>query len=486
MSLSAAMQTAHMALTNTAIQTGTVSRNIANASNPDYSRRSSVTTTSIIGAQLTTTQRTQDAALFRQSVNGTSAASAQAALYDGLENLKDIFGGNDYETSPAVYLATLRDTLSTYAAKPGEATLAQTSIADAINLANGVNTASQSVQNVRFDTDQEISRQVDKLNELLARFEKANNEVFQGTQARRDVTAALDERDGIIKQISEIIGIETVTRSGNDLALYTKDGTTLFDRIPREVSFEKAGVFSATTTGNPILIDGVPLRAGTGANTTASGALGAMLQIRDEYGPRIQGQLDEIARGLIETFRETDQSAVPTLPDMPGLFTWSGGTVPASGTLVPGLAAELKVNPALIPSLGGNPQLLRDGGINGPAYVANTTGGAGFSARLDSLVQSVDAGRSFDPATGLETGISIITFAEDSIGLLELHRSNAQSSLENREAYRFRAVEAHSKATGVSLDEEMSLLVELEQSYKASARIIAAVDEMLQTLMASV
>jgi flagellar hook-associated protein 1 FlgK len=37
--------------------------------------------------------------------------------------------------------------------------------------------------------------------------------------------------------------------------------------------------------------------------------------------------------------------------------------------------------------------------------------------------------------------------------------------------------------TSVSLDEELSLLLDLEQSYKASAKLVSAVDEMITSLL---
>jgi len=37
--------------------------------------------------------------------------------------------------------------------------------------------------------------------------------------------------------------------------------------------------------------------------------------------------------------------------------------------------------------------------------------------------------------------------------------------------------------TAVSLDEELALLLDLEQSYKASAKLVAAVDEMIAALL---
>ncbi|MCY0093531.1 flagellar hook-associated protein FlgK [Hoeflea ulvae] len=483
MSLSSAISTAQSSLSNYSTQTSLLSRNISNASNPDYSRRSASLATSSAGAQVVSIQRAQDQILLEKTVSSTATASGQNALLDGLANLKDIMGGNDYESAPATLISSMRDTLATYAAKPGESTLAQTAVADATTVALGLRDASAAVQNVRLGADQEIGRQVHTLNELLSQFEEANTNVYRGTQLGKDVSADLDQRDSVLKKISEIIGVTSVTRSGNDVALYTNDGTTLFETVARPVTFEASPGFAAGIEGNAIYVDGVPLAAGQGATTTARGSLQGLMQIRDEYAPALQSQLDEIARALVVTFAEKDQSG--GLPDQPGLFTWSGGTMPG-GTMVPGIAATIKVNPALVPSAGGNPQLLRDGGINGAAYIANTTGAAGFTSQLDAYVVALGTPMTFDAAAGLDTSASVLDFAADSVGWLELNRSEASAASETREATRFRAVEAHSNATGVSLDEEMSMLLELEQSYKASARIISVVDEMLRSLLAAV
>lgn len=486
MSLTTAINTAQTSLSNTSTQTNIVSRNIANASNPDYNRRNAALSTNVYGAQVVSIQRAQDQALFQQSIKSASSSSGQQSLLMGLTTLKGIFGGNDYEQSPAALLGTLRDTLSTFAAQPGENTLAQSTIADAQILAAGLRDGSAAVQRVRLDADQEIQREVDNLNELLSRFETANNNVYQGTQARRDVSAHLDDRDSLLKQISQIIGVTPITRSGNDMALYTSDGTTLFETVARPVTFDSSAGFSATIQGNGVYVDGVPLPAGQGSSSTAKGTIQGLLQIRDDIAPKLQIQLDEIARALVVSFAETDQSATPTLPDEPGLFTWSGGTVPAGSTLVPGISATITVNPALVPSLGGDPKLLRDGGINGAAYNANPAGAASFSAQLDSFVVAIDNPTGFDATAGLSTSTSLLDFAADSIGWLELNRSEADSAAQTREAFMFRAEEAYSNDTGVSIDEEMSMLLELEQSYKASARLISAVDEMLQALMSVV
>lgn len=484
MSLSSAISTAQSILSNTSRQTQVVSQNISNAGNPDYARRSPLLQTSLGGAEVITVTRAQDQLLFKKSLESHSVSTAQNTVTGGLERIRSTLGGNDFELSPSRYIADLRDTLQALSAAPGDLTLLTSAISNAQDVANSINQASSETQAIRLEADQAIGRGVDTLNGLLEQFETANNAVVAGTRTGADVLQELDQRDKILREISSLVGVQTLDRGANDLVLYTNNGQTLFETVPRPVSFVATNGFDATIDGNSIYIDGVPLDAGQGAQTSAQGELAAHLQIRDEYAPVYQSQLDEIARGLVTAFAEHDQSVPATLPDMPGLFTWVGASVPAGGVIEPGMAATLAVNPALISGVGGNPALLRDGGINGASYIANTGGGQGFSSLLDGYVTGLDAPVAFDVSAHAGANASVVDYAGNSIGWLEMTRAEASIAAENRDAIYIRTQEAHSNATGVNLDEEMSVLLDLEQSYKASAQLLATIDEMINTLLA--
>ncbi|WP_349437279.1 flagellar hook-associated protein FlgK [Pararhizobium sp. A13] len=477
MSLSSAINTANSIFSNTAQQTAIVSKNIANASNSDYSRRLAMLGTSGNGAQVVSIQRAQNDALLKQNIVSISQASAQGTLFAGLETLKSSLGGNDYETSPSTYLAAFRDSLQTFASTPGNTTIAATLVSDANDLANSLNKTSTAVQDLRLEADKEIATSVNTLNGLLADFEKANNGVMTATASGADGSDALDQRDKILRQISEIVGISTVTRSNNDTVIYTSDGTVLFENTPRSVTFAATSGFGATTTGQPIYVDGVPVAAGTGGNTSGEGKLSALLQLRDEIAPKFQSQLDEVARGLVELFKEDDGSGA-----LPGLFTWASGTVPATGTIEPGIAATLQVN-SLAQS---DPLLVRDGGFNGTTYVKNTDGSSGYSDLLDSYVTAMDGNLAFDTTTGLDGSSTILDFATASVGWLEDLRSSASTANDNKAALLSRTQEALNNETGVSMDEELSLLLDLEQSYKASAKLVSTVDAMMAALLEAV
>lgn len=484
MSLSSAISIAQQAFSNTAQQTAIVSKNIANAGNADYSRRLALLGSTGNGAQVVSIYRAQNEALLKQSIASIGEASGQARLRDGLELLKSALGGNNYETAPSKLLSEFRNSLQTLASTPGNKTIAAAAVTSAQDLANSLNKTSGTVQNMREDADKEIALEVDKLNSLLADFERVNNEVKSATASGGDANDALDQRDKILKQISEIVGISTVTRGNNDTVIFTTDGTVLFENIPRQVTFAPTTTYDATVTGNKIFVDGVPIAPGSGADTTAKGKLASLVQLRDDIGPKFQSQLDEIARGLVELFKEGNPSGVPPVPYQPGLFTWGSAGVPAAGTVVPGLASKITVN-ALAKA---NPLLLRDGGFNG--VVSNPGGAAnpspGYTGLLDGFINKMGENMTFDPSTGLDGTSSLLNFATGSVGWLEQTRKTASTADDNKRAMLSRTQEALSKQTGVSIDEELSLLLDLEQSYKASAKLVSTVDAMMAALMEAV
>lgn len=480
MSLSSAMSTAQQIFNNTGNQSSVTSKNIANAQNPNYVRRSAVLVTGGAGALVVGVDRAQNLSLQRQTIESTSLAMGQRTVLTGLEEIKGLLGGNDYESSPEVRLRALFTNLNAYASTPNDVTVGATVIASAQDVVNTLNTTSRELQAIRQRADEEITESVDTLNNLLKQFETANNKVKSATASGGDPNDALDERDTLLKQISEIVGVSTYVRENNDLVLYTSDGTTLFETVPRTVTFQPTSAYGATTTGNGIYVDGALLKAGVGSDTSAKGTLQGLLQLRDDIAPKFQTQLDEIARGLIVAFAEKDPNpaTAPALADMPGLFTWDGAGMPAAGTVEPGLASRIKLSTAAV----NDPTLLRDGGINGAGYVVSS-GQSGFSDLLNDYYDAMGEDIAFDPASGIGGNKDLFSFSADSVGWLEQLRSSATTADETKTAMYSRAADAYSSQTGVNLDEELTLLIEIEQSYKAATKLMSAVDEMLQALM---
>ncbi|TPI80507.1 flagellar hook-associated protein FlgK [Mesorhizobium sp. B2-8-9] len=482
MSLSSALSIAQSALLATSKQTSVVSRNVADASNPDYTRRIAVVTSTAPGARAVEIQRAANELLFRQNLSALSAWSGQSALYNGMDQLELSVNGVDNASSPSTAIAKLQQSLQLYATTPSNQNLGTSVIDAAKQVVNSLNSGTKAIQDFRTQADSQIATAVDDLNSLLGQFQDANKAVISGTRSGTDVSDALDQRDALLKKISEYVPVSTFTRGDNDMVVTTKDGTTLFETVPRSVTFAPSAGYSAGTPGNTVYIDNVPVSAGTGDNATADGKLAGLLKLRDGVASTMQSQLDEIARGLITAFAET----APSQPNAAGLFTWSGApAIPAAGTLVDGLAGSIGVNAAFDPSAGGNPALLRDGGANGAAYVVNT-GNASYSDLLIGYGNKLDQPMAFDPSAGIAVSSGVSDYAANAIGWFEGVRQQASTNADSKQALAARTAEALSNDTGVNIDQEMSLLLDLEHTYQASAHMMKTVSDMLDALMSAV
>ena len=488
MSLSIGLDVALSGLSTTAEQTAVVSRNVANANDPHASRKTAnIVTWSGGGTRLASITRAANAALLEKMLGATSSAAAQKAVVEALNELNQTVDDPELDQSPAAMVQKLNDAIQQYAAAPQDTIRAQSAVAAAQNLAIGLNDATAAVQDVRAQADAGIADAVTRLNTLLARFETLNDEIVKGTRIGADVTDYLDQRDTLLATISEDIGIRTVTRSNYDMAIFTDSGVTLFEVKARTVSFERTLIYSPAGTGNAVYVDGVPITGNSGTMLVGSGRLTGLTSIRDDVAVTYQSQLDEIARGLIEAFAESDQSATPSLPDAPGLFTYPGApAMPATGTLIVGLAGTIRINPAVDPAQGGDLALLRDGGMAGdPAYVYNQSGGSAFADRLNQYVANLAAPRSFDPAVQLVLSGTLAGFASSSTAWLQEARKTANDDADYANTLLQRSSDALAKETGVSIDEEMTALLELERSYQASTRLISTIDSMMKSLLAA-
>ena len=269
-------------------------------------------------------------------------------------------------------------------------------------------------------------------------------------------------------------------------SIYADSGVTLFQDTPRTVSFTATPTLVDGANGNAVTVGGVPI---TGANSPMpiqSGALAGYAAVRDTLAPEYQAQLDQIAGGLINAFAESDQSATPTLPSLPGLFTTPGATSLPSMTATTGLAAAIEVNPNVDPSQGGDSSLLRDGGVSDPgnaAYTYNTTGAASYTGRIQKLIGEISATQTFDPSAGLGSSSSLTDYANASVSWLQAANQQASDSSSYQSALATQATSALSNATGVNLDTEMTNMLNLENSYASTAKLLTTVTSMFSALL---
>jgi flagellar hook-associated protein 1 FlgK len=487
MSLGVALTNARASLQTTARQIDISGRNIAGAGDPNYSRKVAHTSQLANGSpSVVLVTRAVDTGLIQRVLASNSSTSAQQAVLDAVDRLHETIGDTDSGTSPAATILALASALQTQANSPADRSLGPATVAAAEALVTSLTNATETVMATRIDADVGMATSVGRINDILGQLEPLNASIVNGTFSGQDVTGLLDQRDSLIAQLSEEIGVSTVHRADNGVAIFTESGVPLFETTARVVAFEASPALAPGVTGNTVYIDGVPV---TGANATMpirTGNLAGLASFRDEIAPAYQAQLDEMARGLIEAFAESDQSGGGG-PDLAGLFTYAGGpTLPATGTLLSGLAASIRVNPAVIPAQGGSFDRVRDGGINGASYLYNATAAASYPDRLEQMIDEIGAARVFDAASALESGVSLGDFGTASVSWLEDLRQTTSVALEYQNTLLTRATDALSSASGVNMDDEYAKQLQLEQSYAASSKLIGIIKQLYDTLLGAV
>jgi flagellar hook-associated protein 1 FlgK len=511
MSLSTAFNVISSAFSVNAAQTAVVSNNIANAGTPGYSREiANVVTNGFGGADVASVTRVANAALLEQVTSSTSQAATQQAISAGLSTLAQTVndswsasstsGANQNGASPSAMLANLQSALTTYADSPTSSSAADAVVTAAQNVTQSLKAGDAAVNQVREQADQDMASSVSKINSLLSQFAAANNAVVIGLKTGANVSSAEDTRDSIVTQLAQQIGVSTtIDTNPKDQAcgsesIYTDSGVTLFQDTARTVSFTPTSTYADGVIGNAVTVDGVPITGAASPMPIQSGALAGYAALRDTLAPQYQAQLDQIAGGLINAFAETGPSG--SLTPLPGLFTTPSlfstpGATPPSMSATTGLGAAIEVNPKVDPSQGGDPTKLRDGGINSPAYVtnpgtiANGTPDTSYTGGLQQLISQINATPKggFDTSAGLSSSSSLANYTNASVSWLQGENQQASNNADYQNALATQATSALSNATGVNLDAEMTNMLNLENTYESTAKLLTTVTTMFSSLL---
>jgi flagellar hook-associated protein 1 len=486
MGLSTATSVAQSSLAAIAAESAAISRNIAgvSVSGTFTEKTATVVTTGDGGVQALTVTGAQNPTLFTAMLEATSSSATQTSIANGLSSLEETVGSTDSDTSPAAQLSDFINAMQSYASSPSNSSLAAAAVTAAGNLTTTLNEATQTVQGVRETADQDMAASVTTINGLLTQFQSVNTQIVTGTATGADISDLEDTRDTLLTQLSQQIGISTTTGPDNNMSLYTDSGVTLFQGgTPSTVSFQPTSVYSAGTAGNAVFIDGVAVTGSGATMPIQSGALAGFASLRDDTAVTYQGQLDQIANGLISATSEAVPSGATTT-QVPGLFTFAGasGTPPAMPSSATGLAGTIEVNPAVDPSQGGNPELVGNG-IN---TNFNTLGDASFSTQIENLITNLQADQTFSASAGLGTTSSLSNFASSSVSWLEAARQSNSNEGSFQSTLLTSTTSAFTGATGVSLDNEMSKMLDLENSYSSSAQLMTTINSMFTTLVSAV
>ncbi len=324
MNLTTATNVTQSALATVSAESNVVSRNIAGANRTGlFAEDRECRHDPDGGVEVASVTNAQNQALFDNVLSATSASATQSAISGGLTTLQTTVGEPGTDTSPAEKLSDLTDALQQYEASPSNSSLAQRRHGGA-NSGEHAEQCDATVQQVREQADSQMASSVSTINSLLTQFQSVNQQIVTGTATGNDVTDLLDTRNSLLTQLSQQIGITTRPAQQRHVDLYRqrRDSVPGGHREFGDVSADQT--YTASTTGNAVYIDGIPVTGSSATMPIQSGAFAGLANLRDNVTVTYQAQLDQTANGLINSFAETD----PANPSstLAGLFTDGGST----------------------------------------------------------------------------------------------------------------------------------------------------------------
>lgn len=424
----------------------TISNNVANVDTPGYTREIVNLTNAEpyqspvgwmgTGVDVTGITRARDAFLDARARSSSDAQAGFQTRADLLKNTESVLG------EPSQGISTPLDALwsafESAASNPADAG-ARTTV---LNALGALTTRIQQVANgwtqQATQATQSLSQTVSDVNTKLSELASLNASI-QAASTSGGANDLLDQRDQLLDQLASEAGA-TAVLSANGTARVVIGGDSV-------VQDTHVSPLTVNPNGTITALSGTPL--------TVGGKIGGYQSFLSSDLPAYQAQLNTFAQDL--TTALNTQSAAGFSPDgQPGgpLLTYTPGAAAATITV-----AITDPNKLALASSAGPPFPVNDG-TNAQAFadLQNSKTASGGTLTLDGAVQSL--------ATKLGANVA-----------------STVSSAQNQQSL-FSAVQAAQQATeGVSIDEEMTNMLEAQRAYEASSRVMTTVDQMLQVLV---
>jgi flagellar hook-associated protein 1 FlgK len=506
MSLDLALSIAGAGLAATQRALGQVSQNVANATSPGYTRKTLQLTAATadgapLGVRVTGVLRAVDAGLVARlnaSLSEEAATTLRERLLRGVEETQSVGNGAVPDA-----IGALQDSLIALRGAPSDGGLQRASAEAATTVARNLNAVSDAIGDARQQAQATIEQEVATANSALREIATLTYRLQAGVD--RDSAATLeDQRDEAIAVLSQSMNLRAVRQENGGLLLLA-NGTTELPLDPDEdlFSIEPALVSAGSYYGSG---GGLPGIFALGNDVTASmtgGRIGEAIRMRDTTLPRMQAEVDLVATHLAGRLEAQGLR----------LFTDTGGATPPdmsaayAGSAQIGFAGRIGVNPDVTASA----DLIRDGTHDvtatsgGPeAFTANPSDGpAGFTTLLDRVLDFSFGAEAADgsawaaiPNNGLGPDgslrssflppLAIGDYATRVMATQAADRAAATAAKEDAAALSSTLDERLSRESGVDVDEEMAAIVTLQNAYAANARVMAAVQSMWDSLLASV
>jgi flagellar hook-associated protein 1 FlgK len=315
------------------------------------------------------------------------------------------------------------------------------------SLASGVRRVYGELAARRDQVDAQFVAGIEEVNTLTSRIASLNVQIVKAETSGQEASDLRDTRDLALDWLSQLMNI--TIEENPDGAVNVYNGGQILVQLDRSVNLTVsqvnrngyvASVVSYGMNGAPLHVEG--------------GELKSLIELRDDDIGRAMGDLDQFAVTLAARVNEihctgyglTNSNGIEFFAsDVTGAadFRLSALVVDDPSRIAAASAADAPGDNSIALQIASiqNEKLLRDGRVTLDAFYRDSVLAVGSSKSYAS-------------------------------GQLKVEQA-AMTNLENR----------RQQLSGVSLDEEMTRLVQVQQAYEAAARIITTVDEMMQTVL---
>ena len=434
----------------------TAGRNLANVSNDNYAEEVLVSGDNASGVSATV-QQVRDALLDQQVVRETGLTASLTAQSTINTQTQAAFGENIGSTSATASTTTatgsgLGDALSTFfngfqalAASPTDTGARQTVLQDATTLTQAFNTTDGQLAQIQTDINTQLTGDAGSVNQLLTSIANLNTQInraeFNSPGSAVDLR---DQRQADLEQLAGKMSVETTPSAGS---------ATEVDVYVRDASGNPVDLVTGGSVTNPVNFTGTQVTAGASATpiAMAGGEMQGLITARDGTVQTLRNQLNSLAGQLATSVNAAYNPAGAN----GNFFQVTAGSE----------AGTLTVNPALTPT-------------NLVASADGTPGDNTIATAVANL-----ATQSFSTAAGDQIDG---TFAQNYAGVVSSLGGTVAAttaSLEDQTSIQGVITQQRSSVSGVSLDQEMTNVMQYERAYQASSRVISTIDAMLDTLI---
>ncbi len=282
------------------------SNNVANASTPGYDREKVILNEAVpqsngaatVGAGVVVAgiSRAFSQAQANQLNTSQSSLGNLSALQNYSTQIDNLFGTTIGGLSTA--LQAFYGGFSDVANNPTSTASRQALIGQAQSVASSFQNASGELNSLNTDVNSRITADVTQINSIAKAISTLNNQIVtaSGQQGGQPPNELLDQRDQLVSNLSQLVGITTTTDPNGALNVFVGNGQPLV---------LQGQVTGLTTVANQF--NATQLEISTSAssavisNNITSGDLGGLLAARTQVINPALNQLGQIATGLSQT-----------------------------------------------------------------------------------------------------------------------------------------------------------------------------------------